>query len=116
MLTTPIFGGEPYTPREEQMLRVMGLWVIIISVLFFENAHANTWFTLTSTIMDRFTFVPACLFALWLCASCPPELCITFVVLEPSLAALTWAVRRASSAETPCGVPEVELGAGPGVT
>ena len=79
----------PISEVEEPLYRVVGVSLLVIGYFYIQSARSNTYFFVTTTILDRLTFVPAGIIICYL-GGAPVQICAAFGILDPVLALLTY--------------------------
>lgn len=88
-----IFGDSAFVGREEGLIRVVGLTVVIIGFLYLLGGRANAAQIIAVSIVCRPFLVPLTIVPLAI-AGVFPGLLLTFVVLDTSLSIIGWVLYR----------------------
>ena len=81
--------GPPFVGREDGLVRVIGLTVVVIGWLYVFGGRSGAQQVVAASVIDRLIFVPAVLMPLAL-AGVFPHLLVTFAVLDVLLAIGAW--------------------------
>jgi hypothetical protein len=85
-----MFFPEAFSDEETPLYRTIGFCVIGIGYFYIEASRMNNNFWAVATIFTRMTMTPVLCMTLWLVYGGPPQLCVTFSLLDPTLAFLTY--------------------------
>jgi hypothetical protein len=87
-----LFRDPDFVGHEGELIRVMGLTVVVIGWLYLWGGRSGARQFVASTVIDRIVFVPAVLLPLAL-AGVFPHLLVTFAILDVVLAIGAWVLR-----------------------
>jgi len=92
-VTQTLFGDPAFVGREEGLIRILGLTVVIIGSLYLFGGRANAPQIIAASILGRPILVPVVLVPLAL-SGVFPHLLLTFAVLDASLSIVAWVLFR----------------------
>jgi len=84
-----LFRESAFVGREEALLRVIGLTVVVIGWLYLFGGRSGSRQFIAASIVDRLVFVPLVLVPLMM-AGVFPRLLGSFAILDPALAIGAW--------------------------
>ncbi len=90
-----LFRDDAFAGREEALLRVVGLTVMVIGWLYLFGGRSGGRQTVAASILDRWILVPAVLVPIAMAGVFPHTL-LAFALLDASLAMGAWILRRKS--------------------
>jgi hypothetical protein len=88
-----IFMDQPFARHEEALFRVIGMTVAVIGWLYLFGGRSGGRQTVAASVLDRWILVPAVLVPVAL-AGVFPHILLAFALLDASLAAGAWVLRR----------------------
>ena len=88
-VTQTLFMGPPFVGREDGLVRVIGLTVVVIGWLYVFGGRSGAQQVVAASVIDRLIFVPAVLIPVAL-AGVFPHLLLTFAVFDVLLAIGAW--------------------------
>ena len=80
----------PFDDLETPLYRTIGFCVIGIGYFYIQASRMNNNYWAVASIFTRMTMTPACCLTLLLVFGGAPQLCVTFSLLDPTLAYLTY--------------------------
>ncbi|MBS0629138.1 MAG: hypothetical protein JSS30_02795 [Verrucomicrobia bacterium] len=84
-----VYKDPPFAGHEEALARLVGFLIGIIGWLYFFAGRSNSRQFIAATIVERLIFVPIVLVSTAIAGVIPHTL-ITFAVVDPILALITW--------------------------
>lgn len=84
-----LFLDPPFEAREEALTRVLGMVLTIVGWLYIFGGRSGGRQFVASTVLDRLVLVPLVLIPT-AAAGVFPHIMLTFAVLDPALALVTW--------------------------
>ena len=87
--TQTIFGDADFVGREEALVRVIGMTVMVIGWLYLFGGLSGTRRFTAASVLDRIVLVPVVLLPLVI-AGAFPHLLLTFAILDPTLGIGAW--------------------------
>jgi len=84
-----LFLDPPFEAREEALTRVLGMVLAIVGWLYIFGGRSGGRQFVASTVLDRLVLVPLVLVPT-AAAGVFPHIMLTFAVLDPVLALVTW--------------------------
>jgi hypothetical protein len=91
--TQTLFREAAFVGREEGLIRVIGLTIVVIGWLYVFGGRSGARQFVVASIIDRLIFIPLVLLPLAI-AGVFPHLLFTFTILDMSLALGAWALLR----------------------
>jgi len=90
---------EPFTDAETPMYRMFGYFLIVIGYFFITASRMDEVYWFISTIFGRIIIVPILCLLVYFAYDGPPQICITFSTLDPTLAYLSFLSLRKDNEE-----------------
>jgi hypothetical protein len=90
LFNTLMLYPEPFNAYETPLYRTIGFCVIGIGYFYITASRQNNTYWAVTTIFTRATMTPASCLTLFFFFGGAPQLCITFAILDPTLAYLTY--------------------------
>lgn len=85
-----MFFPQSFTDDETPLYRTIGFCVIGIGYFYIMASRMNNTYWAVATIFTRMTMTPVFCIFLWIVFGGAPQLCVTFAILDPTLAFLTY--------------------------
>jgi hypothetical protein len=91
--TQTLFMEPAFVGREEGLIRVIGLTIVVIGWLYLFGGRSGARQIVVASVIDRLLFVPLVLLPLAI-AGVFPHLLVTFTIFDASLAIGAWVLLR----------------------